>query len=89
MYYLTHGVKDEDIEPMPPNQMKMFYDKLSPFLIQNFAGLCKNLEEEILSDHYSSLKKSVVDYILMDPKEKERLKIGATPISPPQRYSCM
>ena len=81
-------MRDDDVEPMPSNQMELFYKRLPPYLIQNpnFAGLCQLLEQEIQNDHYSSIKKAIVDYILMDPEEKQRLKIAAIPTESPQRY---
>jgi dynein heavy chain len=84
-FYLTQGVTDEDIEPMTKHQMNSFYKRLLPQLVSNFADTCKSLEEEILNDYNSSLKKAIVDYILMDPQEKRRLRIGALPLASPQR----
>ena len=72
---------------MPSGQMNLFYDRVSPFLTSNpdYASLCNSLEEEILTDYQYSLKKAVVDYILIDPEEKKRLNINALSLSSPRR----
>ena len=86
-YYIAHGVRVQDIEPMPSNQMNLFYKRVSPALTANpdYASICSSLETEILSDYQYSLRKAVVDYILIDPDEKKRLNINAVPLSSPRR----
>lgn len=86
-YYIAHGVRVQDIEPMPSNQMNLFYKRVSPALTANpdYASICSSLETEILNDYQYSLRKAVVDYILIDPDEKKRLNINAVPLSSPRR----
>lgn len=87
-YYIMNCVGNEDIEPMPSNQMNQFFNRVSPALVTNpnYTWICKLLEEEILKDYQFSLKKAIVDYILIDPEEKKRLNIGALPLPSTQRY---
>ncbi|CAH2307189.1 Hypothetical predicted protein [Pelobates cultripes] len=48
-------------------------------------NLLTRIKEEIEHDYHSSLRKNIVDYILKDPEEKERLFIASTPPSYPIR----
>ena len=87
-YYLTHGVGQQDVEPMSKEQLRRFYSSL-PFKLANnpeLTGLRKKLEEEIAKDYHCSLKKAIVDYILMDSGEKKRLRIASIPQSFSRRY---
>lgn len=72
---------------MPSTQMKKIYSRVSPKLARKpeFVSLCETLEDEVISDYQFSLRKAVVDYILIDPDEKKRLKIDATPLTSPRR----
>ena len=61
---------------------------MSPKLSQNqaFSDVRQQLEDEVVENYNSSLRKAVVDYILIDPQEKNRLKIFSTPLTSPRRY---
>ncbi|XP_067562537.1 dynein axonemal heavy chain 3 isoform X3 [Pseudorca crassidens] len=86
-YYLTNGVQKDMIAPQEDEVMvrisKLISNTLltSPFL----EPLMTVLVEEKENDYYSSLKKSIVDYILMDPMERKRLFIESIPRAFPQR----
>lgn len=86
-YYLTRGVAQQDLEPMADGQMSRFYTWLPPSLVNNpdFSALREGLEREILTDYNNSLRKTIVDYILMDSGEKRRLRISAIPQAFPRR----
>ncbi|XP_074179212.1 dynein axonemal heavy chain 3 [Rhinolophus sinicus] len=86
-YYLTNGIRKDMIAPEDGQVMvrisKLISNTLltSPFL----EPLVNDLVEEKKNDYYSSLMKSIVDYILMDPAERKRLFIESVPRTFPQR----
>lgn len=86
-HYLTKGVSQQDLEPMAEEQMSRFYTWLPPKLANNpdFSALRESLEHEVLTDYQNSLRKAIVDYILMDTGEKRRLRIAAIPQTFPRR----
>ena len=85
---MSQSVCDQDIEPMPQEQMNKFYVRMSPKLSRNqaFSDVRQQLEDEVVENYNSSLCKAVVDYILIDSQEKNRLKIFSTPLTSPRRY---
>ncbi|XP_044246158.1 dynein axonemal heavy chain 3 [Ursus arctos] len=86
-YYLTNGIQRDMIAPEDDEVMhrisKLISNTLltSPFLEPLMIVLVKEKE----NDYYSSLMKSIVDYILMDPTERKRLFIENIPRMFPQR----
>ncbi|XP_030655837.1 dynein heavy chain 3, axonemal [Nomascus leucogenys] len=86
-YYLTNGIRKDMIAPEEGEVMvrisKLISNTLltSPFL----EPLMVVLVQEKENDYYSSLMKSIVDYILMDPMERKRLFIESIPRLFPQR----
>uniref|UniRef100_A0A673U890 Dynein axonemal heavy chain 3 n=1 Tax=Suricata suricatta TaxID=37032 RepID=A0A673U890_SURSU len=86
-YYLTNGIRKDMIAPEEDEVMfrisKLISNTLltSPFLEPLMMTLVKEKEK----DYYSSLMKSIVDYILMDPTERKRLFIKNIPRMFPQR----
>ncbi|KAK2921231.1 hypothetical protein Q8A73_000716 [Channa argus] len=88
MYYITAGVPNSVLAPQPIQQMTNIMQLVPPDtedsskIIQIMRA---NLEEEVKRDYYFSLKKSIVNYILMDPSERQRLSISNVPKSFPWR----
>ncbi|XP_027467991.1 dynein heavy chain 3, axonemal [Zalophus californianus] len=86
-YYLTNGIQKDMIAPEEDEVMhrisKLISNTLltSPFLEPLMIALVKEKE----NDYYSSLMKSIVDYILMDPTERKRLFIENIPRMFPRR----
>jgi dynein heavy chain len=80
-FYIENGTNDQMIAPLPENQFKMFYKNLSHALVNSSAMKILNSEisEEIVADYNNSMKKAIVDYILMNLEERERLKIKWVP----------
>ena len=72
---------------MPKSVIGQFYSKMSPTLArgENFAGIRKELEEEVEESYCLSLRKSIVDYVLIDEEERKRLRIHSTPFTSPTR----
>lgn len=40
----------------------------------------RRFEDEVRKDYSFSVRQSIVEYILMDPNERERLRISAVPL---------
>ncbi|XP_037363374.1 dynein axonemal heavy chain 3 isoform X2 [Talpa occidentalis] len=86
-YYLTHGIPKEMIAAEEEEVMTRILKLISNTLLTspNLEPLLIVLLKEKESDYYSSLMKSTVDYILMDPMERKRLFIENIPREFPQR----
>uniref|UniRef100_A0A3P8TPE1 Uncharacterized protein n=1 Tax=Amphiprion percula TaxID=161767 RepID=A0A3P8TPE1_AMPPE len=88
MYYITTGVESSVLAPQPRQQMINILKLLPPDSEdsgKHLQILRANMEEEVKKDYYLSLKKSIVDYILMDPSERQRLSIHSIPRPFPRR----
>ncbi|KAK5855256.1 hypothetical protein PBY51_005374 [Eleginops maclovinus] len=88
MYYINNGIPSTVLAPMPQHQMMSIMRLLPPETEDSSKHLRimrANLEEEVKRDYYFSLKKSIVDYILMDPSERQRLSISSVPKPFPRR----
>ncbi|XP_055994863.1 dynein axonemal heavy chain 3 [Sorex fumeus] len=86
-YYLTHGISKDMIASEEDQVMVRILKLISNALLANPAlePLMLVLTVEKEHGYYFSLMKSIVDYILMDPMERERLFIKSIPRSFPQR----
>ncbi|KAM7373014.1 hypothetical protein PAMP_007900 [Pampus punctatissimus] len=88
MYYITTGVPISVLAPQPPQQMMNIMCLLPPITedcSKDIQIMRANMEEEVKRDYYFSLKKSIVDYILMDLSERQRLSISSIPMPFPRR----
>ncbi|XP_006892767.1 PREDICTED: dynein heavy chain 3, axonemal [Elephantulus edwardii] len=85
-FYLTNGVRRDMIAP-EDDEVAVRISKLIPnkLLTSTLEPLLKELFQEKEKDYYDSLRKSIVDYILMDPTERKRLCITSIPRPFPQR----
>ncbi|XP_027629546.1 dynein heavy chain 3, axonemal [Tupaia chinensis] len=86
-YYLTNGIRKDMIAPEENEVMVRISKLISNTLLASpsLEPLMTALVEEKENDYYSSLMKSIVDYILMDPMERKRLFIESIPRTFPQR----
>ncbi|KAF7668491.1 hypothetical protein LDENG_00010030 [Lucifuga dentata] len=88
LYYITTGVPSSVLAPQPPQQM-MKIMQLLPAVTKESSKKIQNLrvelQEEVKRDYNFSLKKSIVDYILMDLSERKRLSISSIPRPFPRR----
>ncbi len=68
---------------MPDSTKESVNSYLHPKLLHNpsWKGLREELWDEIQGDYNQSWKKAVVDYILMDSSEMDRLSINSIPHS--------
>ncbi|XP_040928837.1 dynein axonemal heavy chain 3 isoform X2 [Betta splendens] len=88
MHYITSGVPRSVLAPQPLQQMNNIMSLVPPdteYSLKNIQNMRANIEEEVKKDYYFSLKKSIVDYILMDPSERQRLSISSIPKPFPRR----
>ncbi|KAI3358460.1 hypothetical protein L3Q82_014895 [Scortum barcoo] len=88
IHYVTMGVPSSVLAPQPCQQMMNITCLLPPdteYSSKHLQSLRANLEEEVRRDYVFSLKKSIVDYILMDPAECHRLSISSVPKPFPRR----
>ncbi|XP_065826535.1 dynein axonemal heavy chain 3-like isoform X2 [Oscarella lobularis] len=88
-YYITRGVPPDALAPVPEEHMERAKERIPELLRENpdFAGLLFDLTEEIKKDYRFSIRKAIVDYILSDKAELERLHIKAVPVTLPQRVA--
>ncbi|XP_030068202.1 dynein axonemal heavy chain 3 [Microcaecilia unicolor] len=86
-YYLYHGIFQEMLAPQDNEQMARISKYIPVHLMKNpkHKKLILNLTEEIDNYYNFSIRKCIVDYILKDPEEKERLFIDNVPRSFPLR----
>ncbi|XP_061175178.1 dynein axonemal heavy chain 3-like [Saccostrea echinata] len=86
-YYIEKGIKRSMLAPQDPEVMKNVKKLIPERLCTSLElkWLNEDLSEEVNNDYEFSLRKAIVDYILKDPKEKERLHIKWTPLPFPQR----
>ncbi|OPJ87550.1 dynein heavy chain 3, axonemal isoform A [Patagioenas fasciata monilis] len=86
-YYIHNGVREDMLAPQDKEVMNVILSHIPAHLLANpdLENLLASLKEEIKADYSISLMKAIVDYILMDPAERERLFIGSTPRPFPQR----
>lgn len=86
-YYILRGIKKEMIAPQPAEDMVAMTTLIPKALLGNpaLAPSVHELKDEVLADYELSIRKAIIDYILKDSEEKERLHIKWTPRSYPQR----
>ncbi|XP_056593901.1 dynein axonemal heavy chain 3 isoform X3 [Triplophysa dalaica] len=81
MYYIHEGIYGHMLAPQPQEQIS----NILQLVPSHFHGDERKMQrmrkhlEEVQSDYDFSLRKSIVDYILLDPEEKVRLSISAVP----------
>ncbi|NXC38348.1 DYH3 protein, partial [Penelope pileata] len=86
-YYIHNGVQEDMLAPQDKEVMNAILKRIPTHILANpyLENSLTSLKEEIKADYRIGLMKAIVDYILMDPAEKERLLIGSTPRPFPQR----
>ncbi|XP_052628381.1 dynein axonemal heavy chain 3 [Harpia harpyja] len=86
-YYIYNGVHEDMLAPQNKEVMNVILKHIPTHILANpdLENLLASLKEEIKADYHISLMKAIVDYILMDPAERERLFIGSTPCPFPRR----
>ncbi|KAJ3608419.1 hypothetical protein NHX12_025466, partial [Muraenolepis orangiensis] len=88
LHYVTHGVPTQMLAPQPPQQVERILAVLPPVDeddSDDIQGLRNTLLEEMEAVYVHSLKKSIVDYILIDWSERQRVGISSLPRRFPRR----
>ncbi|KAG7500858.1 dynein heavy chain 3, axonemal [Solea senegalensis] len=88
MYYVTTGIPDSAVVPQPYRQKMNIWRQLPPDSEDSskyIQTVRANLEEEVKKDYYCSIKKGIVDYVLTDSLECQRLSISSIPQPFPRR----
>jgi dynein heavy chain len=68
------------IAPEPADQYNKFCSHLIPKLLQpSLKSVHEELKTEIHNNYDLAIRKSIVDYILLDPNERQRVKIYNIP----------
>ena len=79
-YYITKVVQSRMVAPQHPDQYQRFCSYLTPKLTQpSLADLHDKLKLEIQQVYDLAIRQAVVDYILLDPSERKRVKIFRIP----------
>ncbi|CAM4521786.1 dynein axonemal heavy chain 3 [Lepidochelys kempii] len=86
-YYIHNGIRKDMLVPQSKEMKDMILKHIPNHFLTNpnLEKVLHSLTEEIQDDYHISLMKNIVDYILMDPAERERLFIGNIPRAFPQR----
>ncbi|XP_062444589.1 dynein axonemal heavy chain 3 [Rhea pennata] len=86
-YYIYNGVQEDMLAPQDKEVINVILKRIPAHILTNpeLENLLESLKEEIKADYRINLMKAIVDYILMDPAERERLFIENTPRPFPQR----
>ncbi|KAM6951542.1 dynein axonemal heavy chain 3 [Aplochiton taeniatus] len=88
VYYIQNGIQGPMLAPQPPQQMSQILGLVPPVgeeSSRELQTLNGSLLEEVTHDYSFSLRKSIVDYILKDPSERQRLFISNIPRPFPRR----
>ncbi len=80
-YYIENGLDKSMIAPLPENQFEIFYNLISPKLksqpfMKDFEPV---LIQDVLKDYEYSMRKAILDYVLLNYDERKRIKIEWVP----------
>ncbi len=78
------GISPYDIPDLPELTLVNVNSRLHPKLLANpdWQELRKDLQDQVKIDYRMNWQKAAVNYILMDPFEKMRLRIHSIPFTP-------
>ncbi|XP_060776842.1 dynein axonemal heavy chain 3 [Neoarius graeffei] len=83
MYYINNGLQEDTVIPLPPHHITNIF-KCVPACFHGHQ-MVQNLLEEVKSDFNFSGRKIIVEYILRDERQRERLSISSIPRPFPRR----
>nr|XP_014289452.2 dynein heavy chain 3, axonemal-like [Halyomorpha halys] len=85
LHYLKEEIPLSVIQPYHEKWLKRARNKIPEHISERLSKLLTLTEEEIRQDYYLSMKVAILDYILTDDSEKNRLMICTYPV----RYPAM
>ena len=69
--FIAHGIRDEEISPIDDSTLSGIFSLISKKLCERFKDITAQLVQEIKQDYVSSMKKTMIDFVLRDYLEKE------------------
>ncbi|CAH8618645.1 unnamed protein product [Heterobilharzia americana] len=82
-YYISKGIPDHMLAPLPIGLWERLHKYLPSRLTSVWPTVVIELQQQIHEDYEYALRKSIVDYILLDPDERKRLFIEWLPVPYP------
>eukprot|EP00795_Rhopilema_esculentum_P000293 gene293-9945_t len=76
---IESSIADHMVAPISDELVAGTHRNLPKPLIKNFKGVLKELDEAAKENYLQSLKRSILDYILLDPSEQERVGVSVSP----------
>ena len=80
-YYIKEGINKEMIALLPEKQFDVFFSYLSLKLKSQPSAkrILNELKDDVSNDYEFSMRKAIIDYILLNYEERQRLKIEYVP----------
>lgn len=80
-FYVLEGISPSHVPDIPAEVLENVNSRLHLKLLTNpdWKDLRRDLQEEVKKDYKLSWQKAAVDYILLDPTERARLRIHFVP----------
>ncbi|XP_035205366.1 dynein heavy chain 3, axonemal-like, partial [Stegodyphus dumicola] len=86
-YYVKNGITNEDIpDPKFTFENLCKRSKINKEYLSAFPKKVEKLREEVKENYYTAVKQGIIDYILLDKEERERLKIERIPPKWPHMF---
>ncbi|PAA63386.1 hypothetical protein BOX15_Mlig017039g2 [Macrostomum lignano] len=85
VYYIDRGLRTDMIAPLADEQRRRIVSLIPENLLVQLGPSFEELANEADADYELAMRKAILDYILVDGDERERLFIQHTPQPYPQR----
>ena len=80
-YYIENGMDKSMIAPLPEAQFDVFYAYISDNLKNQscMKEISESIRDDVIKDYDYSMRKSILDYVLLNNEERKRVKIEWVP----------